>query len=328
MMHSQSIQAVVHKYIFARDAALKAKRKGYKYIRYPYKQKRNYNTKWVNNGFTINYDKGYIDLKLGNWQGKRLKPIRVYVKYIPQNVKEIELNYNYGLELIFYYDDLKEIPKPKGNNICAVDIGEIHTIAAVSSNGKSIIITGRLLRSIKQFRNKKYAELQRKISKCKKGSREYKKYKKALNYILAKSDRQILDKMHKITKKFVDFAVENDISTVIIGDLEGIQRYTRKRRNKKTNQKLSQLPFGKLYSMLEYKLKEKGIKLIKKSESYTTQTCPRCKRIKKPNGRNYKCKCGYIKHRDIHGASNFLSKYLYGEFREINVKPFEFIRVA
>ncbi|MBR5914563.1 MAG: hypothetical protein IKZ58_09405 [Selenomonadaceae bacterium] len=40
-------------------------------------------------------------------------------------------------------------------------------IAAFESEGKAVIITGRYLRSIKQYQLKKLAEFDRKLSKCK-----------------------------------------------------------------------------------------------------------------------------------------------------------------
>jgi putative transposase len=67
-IHSQSIQAVCHKYLFARDSAKKARQKGLN-IKYPYKKKKYFNTKWANNGFVI-HDDGKIEFKLGNWNGK------------------------------------------------------------------------------------------------------------------------------------------------------------------------------------------------------------------------------------------------------------------
>ena len=57
-IHSQSVQAVCHKYLFARDAALEARKAGYK-NKYPYKQKKHFNTKWANNGFKV-FENGKI----------------------------------------------------------------------------------------------------------------------------------------------------------------------------------------------------------------------------------------------------------------------------
>jgi putative transposase len=64
-----------------------------------------------------------------------------------------------------------------------------------------------------------------------------------------------------------------------------------------------------VYSLLKYKLKEKGITIEKVDESYTTQTCPVCGNRKKSKKRNNPCKCGYKEHRDIHGARNDFSNF-------------------
>ncbi len=111
----------------------------------------------------------------------------------------------------------------------------------------------------------------------------------------------------------MDWCLEHEVNHVVIGDVEGVQRNTKKKRKKKTNQKLSNWSFGKIYALLEYKLKAKGITIEKVDESFTSQTCPVCGNRKKSSNRNYTCKCGYREHRDIHGARNILTKTLFGE---------------
>ncbi|MED0762372.1 transposase, partial [Aneurinibacillus thermoaerophilus] len=138
-MHSQSIQAVCHKYLWARDSAHQARKAGHTNVRYPYKQKKYFNTKWAADGFTI-HPNGRISLRRGIWEGKR------------------------------------QAPNPPGSHTCAIDPGEIHTLAAVATTGDSLIVTGRKIRSIHRLRNKKLAELQRKMSKCQKYSRQWKRY--------------------------------------------------------------------------------------------------------------------------------------------------------
>jgi putative transposase len=46
-LHSQSIQAVCHKYLFARDSAHRAIQKGIKSAYYPHRNKTCFNTKWA-----------------------------------------------------------------------------------------------------------------------------------------------------------------------------------------------------------------------------------------------------------------------------------------
>lgn len=327
-LHSQSVQAVCHKYLHARDSAYKARQKGHK-NKYPYKKKRHYNTKWVDKAFTI-YPNGKIELSNGNFDGKRQKPINLYIKDIPQHdIKEIELIYDRGLMLSISYEDGVEKVENKGNHKAAVDMGEIHSITSYSENGNALIITGRKLRSIHQLRNKKLAQLQKLMSQCKKGSRQWKRYHQSKQYILSKSDKQLKDALHKTTKNFVNWCIENQVKEVVVGEVEGVQRHTKKKKRKKTNQKLSNWSFGKLQKYLEYKLLAKGIPLKKREESYTTQTCPVCGRRKKPSTRNYTCQCGYKAHRDIHGARNILSKDLHGDIRYIGeINETKYLRIA
>ncbi|WP_246615664.1 transposase [Aneurinibacillus thermoaerophilus] len=169
-MHSQSIQAVCHKYLWARDSAHQARKEGHTNVRYPYKQNKYFNTKWAADGFTI-HPNGRISLRRGIWEGKR------------------------------------QAPNPPGSHTCAIDPGEIHTLAAVATTGDSLIVTGRKIRSIHRLRNKKLAELQRKMSKCQKYSHQWKRYNRAKQYLLSKSKRQLQDALHKTTKQFVEWVV-------------------------------------------------------------------------------------------------------------------------
>ncbi|HDR8325025.1 TPA: transposase, partial [Bacillus cereus] len=181
----------------------------------------------------------------------------------------------------------------------------------------------------------KLRELQKLMSKCQKGSRQWKKYNRAKRYVLSKSESQLRDVLHKTTKTFVDWCVSQEVKHVVIGDVEGVQRNTSKRsKNRKrkmhrsTNQKLSNWSFGRLYSYLSYKLDAKGISIAKEDESFTTQTCPVCGKRNKCRGRTYRCCCGYSQHRDVHGAANFLSKHLRGRFQEMNIDKIMYLRPA
>jgi putative transposase len=212
-----------------------------------------------------------------------------------------------------------------------VDPGEIHTISAFGEDGESLIVTGRKIRSIHRLRNKKLAEIQRLQSKCKKGSRQWKKYQKAKRYILSKSEKQLRDALHKTTKNFVDWCIEQSVSDVHIGNVEGIQRNARKKKctHRKQSQKLSNWSFGRVKQYLSYKLEQHGIQLHLVDETYTSQTCPVCTKRKKTSSRNYKCECGYEEHRDIHGARNILSKALHGEILHFDVETkIKYLRIA
>lgn len=330
-LHSQSIQAVAHKYIFAREGAKASIAAGIKTTKYPYKQKEYFNTKWVQDGFKI-YPNGRIEFSMGIDNGKRSKPVVVYVNNLPDGeIKEIEFCYDQGPYLAVSFEDGIEDKIYEEKTAVGVDLGEIHSIASFHENGQALIITGREVRSVHQLRNKKLAEISRLQSKCTKKSKRWKRLQRAKQYVRSQAARQLEDKLHKTTKDFVDWCIGESVSDVYIGDPEGVQRNTRKKKktSRKQAQKLSNWSFGKMLGYLKYKLKREGIKLHKVNEAYTSQTCPVCKERKKISSRNYKCQCGYQEHRDIHGARNILSRGLRGEIDHIDVSThMKYLRIS
>lgn len=333
-IHSQTVQAVAHKFLAAREGTKEARQKGHKQTKYPWRHKHVFNPKWVDKAFSIEEKK--LKLSLGNWNGKRQAELVLYLPSVPDgDIKEVELVFDEKWHVCLSYENGVKEEIKKDGVAASIDEGEIHTIASVTEDGDSLVITGRCMRSIHRLRNKKLKELQILMSRCKKGSRQWIKYNRAKKYVLSKSNRQLEDALHKTTKQFVEWCLEHEINHLVIGNVEGVQRNTSKRkktnskkkkRNKKTNQKLSNWSFGKLYDLLEYKLKAKGITIKKVDESYTSQTCPVCHNKKKTNNRNYTCKCGYKEHRDTHGARNILTKVLYGEMVYFRLNPTKYLR--
>lgn len=305
---------VIDRVIKAYKAISVARKRGRTDELYPYKQKTFYPTEWNYVFMFFNYDKNEIKLTTARYIGDDNKPhngrqIRLWFKTkIPQNIQTLNLIYKNGCfyAYISYLVEIEEI-KPIHNNHASIDLGEIHSITSTDNNNNQIIITGRKIRAIKQFRNKKQAELISKMDKCKKGSKQRKKYKLAYHKMRSKCRRQLDYCIHKLTKLYVDWAVEKGISAVYIGDVEGIEQNVKS--SSVVNQKLNQWEYGNIGHYLDYKLGLQGIKTYYVSEKYTSQICPCCGFKNKPKGRNYICdNCGSEYHRDIVGAWNILKQ--------------------
>jgi putative transposase len=104
------------------------------------------------------------------------------------------------------------------------------------------------------------------------------------------------------------------VGTLAIGDVrtvaDGVDY------SKIANQKISGWSHGQVRRYIEYKAEAAGIQTVLENEAYTSQTCPNpnCLHRLKPRGRVYHCPaCGFRGHRDMVGASNILSRYLYAE---------------
>ena len=310
-LHAAGNQHVYLKYYIARDAMFRSRQAEHKNsnkVKLPYKTKKYFVVGWNVFCYSIDYKRHELRLaKKVDENGKYQNPITCSFKTMPKHVVEIELIYRDGLCLAVKYKEPKTNTDIKSNNVAAIDLGEIHSITSIDNNGNAIIITGRRIRSIKRLQNKEQAKLRSKRDKLTKGSRQYKKYSRAIYKLSVKTDKQILDCVHKISKLYLDYCIEHGISKVYYGDLDSCTRNTKERANKLVGQKLNDWCYGLLMLQLENKLNRYGIELIKVSEAYSSQTCPHCGHRHKPTGRNYECQCGYKQHRDIVGAMNILN---------------------
>ena len=115
-LHSQSVQAVAHKYLFARDSTRQARLKGYR-NKYPWRFKKNYNSFWVDKAFSFDFENNKMILSCGIWNHKKQKELEIDLpKEIVEKIREIlsknidaisqiELCYNNGLKFHITYDD-------------------------------------------------------------------------------------------------------------------------------------------------------------------------------------------------------------------------------
>lgn len=316
VLPSNCVQVTIKKFIGARTGVQHARKAGRTDEKYSWRQKKFYNTIWK--GQSVRTKDNHIILgrpkSMNIMINGKSKPnsIKVYSKYIPPNICYAEILYDNGLKLALnYWIDSEEYEQIESNNISAIDLGEIHTMTSVDTIGNTQIITGRRLRSYQRFRNKELGTIQKKLSKCKKDSKNYKKYRQAINKLMSKSNSKITNELHKTSKIYVDYAVNNKIKTVIVGDLANFNMNLKNIKSGGKLQKLVQWNYGQLINMLAYKLARHGIIVNQISEAYTSQTCPNCGHKYKPKSRNYICsECRFTLHRDVVGAYNILSKYI------------------
>lgn len=324
ILPSHVIQVMYFKFIAMKKSAMAARKSGRTDIKFPYKEKKYWNTVWDYMCFRIDRVKNRILISKPMIRdgrtprsGKKQNSIIVKTKIkIPDNIYKIELVFKGGrLQLALNYSvDVQEV-KPSNNNSCGVDLGEIHSIAAMDSNGNKLIVTGRKLRSYYRFFNKEQGKIHKLLSNTTKGSNNYWKYRKALQKLRYKKDCKVKYHLNCTAKMFINWCIENGISNVYVGDLKNYNMNLKNSKDRKGNkQRLSNWSHGQLLNIIQYKAFEYGITIHEISESYTSQICPNCGTLNKPKGRNYDCNCGFRFHRDLVGAVNIL-------FRATNQRP-------
>lgn len=305
-LHSQTIQALIKKFFANIDTASELRRKGDLKARYPWRDRKHFQVVMYK-ASAIRKHNQYLVLSNGKGQTKlkiKLPKQRPVGKIVGAEVgfRELRLTIRNGAEAI----------KSAGDNVVAADLGVIH-LAAMTDGNEAEVIVGRGLRSLIQYRNRKLAEFSRRQSKFKKGSRKARKSRVSKAKMLARNDNQIRNLLHHASKQMVDFCVAQGAGKLVVGDCINMSKNARKRNkgSSRSNQMNSNNPLGQLLEYVKYKGKQRGVKLEKEPEQYTTQTCPKCGHRHKPSGRIYQCKnpeCDFMGIRDLVGAANILNK--------------------
>jgi len=312
LLHSQSRQAVVQRYFKSWVSYAVVKKSGGVQKPKPPSKRRNYmTTRWKKSAIRFVEDSLFgkrVELSLAQGQPKIDIPLPSnFDMSKAEHIATIDLCYNYGQWTLHFSYRYKTETTQTGKEVVGVDIGEIHPIA--SHDGQDThIYNGRYIRSLYRLRNKVLAEFSQVISRCKRYSKRWWRLTRRKWKRIKKIDNQIKDALHKHTTSFVKYCHAKGIGTIVLGDLTGIRQNIKAR--KKERQKLHQWAFGKIAELITYKAKTLGIKVVQIDEAYTSQTCPQCGNRKKPNNRNYTCKCGFKYHRDGVGAINIRQKYL------------------
>jgi len=293
-MHSQSIQATIAQFLANVDTACQIKKENKK-IRLPYKKKYFYPLMWPKQAVKV--QRGRILLPMG--RGRRSLILSMNTENIEAGACTLVWNNGYELHLVYEFPNE---PKVESKVKATVDLGQIHLAAVVTSNGQSLVVSGREIRAQKRLINKAITKTSKRLQRCDKRSRKWKKTQRAKRKIIDRSKRRIRDLRHKATTKIVDFCKENNVSKVFVGNPDGVRK---KSVGKKHNQRVAGWEYGKDWEYINYKSKQAGMESFNGSERGTSSHCPECSLKKKPTGRWWKCRnCGFESHRDVVGALN------------------------
>ena len=309
-LHAQTVQATIEKFCATIDGVRTKRRNGDKQARYPWRFRRYFNPIFKGQALTIQGQ----HLLLPRGRGRDPIQVRLPEEIPTGQVVQAELGYGeIYLTITREIPDSVPIPSDKAGGL---DIGVIH-LGLVSDGEHALAVSGRGLRSVKQGRAKSLAKLQKKRARTKPGSRRRKRLNRAQHRVSQKVERVTRNTLHHAANQIVAFCLAYGITLLYAGDLGTLNHKKRHRRSRRTNQDVGALEFGRLESYLAYKLKRYGIRLVKISEAYTSQTCPHCGHLNKVAGRTYRCRaCDYRAHRDGVGAVNILNKGMHsGEIR-------------
>ena len=270
--------------------------------------------------FVLDFRSGTISKKRGE-KGEIILCPRSYNIKIPTKIKEkikcvrvVPCRNYYKVEVIYEFKEA--LPKNEGC-IAGIDPGSKNLLAIAFSDKEKrpLIISGKKIKSINCYFNKVIGEAQSKLRpKIYKSSR--------LDRLWTKRENKLSYEMHVISNFVTNLLDESGCYKVVIGDNK--EQKNEIKLGRKNNRKFVQIPHQKLFQMIEYKCKKKGIEVIMREESYTSKASfidndfipkfdPKNKKKYEFSGKRfkrgiYKTSNGKKINADINGAYNIMAK--------------------
>lgn len=270
--------------------------------------------------FVLDFRSGTISRKRGE-KGEIILCPKSYNIKIPTKIKEkikcvrvVPCRNYYKVEVIYEIKDT--VPKSEGC-IAGIDPGSknLLTIAFSDKEKRPAIISGKKIKSINCYFNKIIGETQSKLRP--------ETYKSSwLDRLWTKRENKLSYEMHVISNFVANLLDESGCSKVVIGDNKNQKQEINLGRQ--NNRKFVQIPHQKLFQMLEYKCKQKGIEIIFREESYTSKASfidndfipkfnPENQGKHKFSGKRfkrgiYKTSAGKRINADVNGAYNIMAK--------------------
>lgn len=192
----------------------------------------------------------------------------LYVKARHKDIRQVRIitrTNNIVVQLIYESENVP-LPITDKTKVMGIDLG-LNNIATLTSNTgmPPLIINGKPLKSINHYYNKKKAELQ---GKAKKFHNVYETNR--TRRLTTRRNNKVKDYLHKISRKIIEIALENEIGTIVIGNNKGWKQEIN--LGKSTNQSFVAAPFATLIQMIQYKAELVGITVKLTEESYTSGT--------------------------------------------------------
>ena len=289
------------------------------------------NITYLNNGFKIIENKIRFAIPKG-LKGHLLNKFNINCQYfyvpikeqIDGEIKEISFSFinKFEYEVFISYETFAKPVKPDNGRHISIDLGINNLMTAYDNIGRAFIVSGNSYLQTLHYYNKQIAHYQSINDEAHNKDIKLKKHlyqTRRINKFFEKKNRKIFYILHFSTKTIVNYCLSNNITKVVIGDIKGIDNHKNNQKGKKEkefNQKLHSLPFDKIYHMLDYKLRKRGITLIKQNEAFTSQCSPTSKGVSSEyadkNKRIYRGLYqdgNAIYNADSVGAFNILRKY-------------------
>ncbi|MFX1318050.1 MAG: RNA-guided endonuclease InsQ/TnpB family protein [Promethearchaeota archaeon] len=193
----------------------------------------------------------------------QLSPIKTRILARFRHVRILPRGNHYILEVVYEVKPVNLMLEK--HRIISIDIGLYNLVTVVNNAGLlPWRVKGGVVKSINQYYNKERARL------CSIADKQgLMGQTRRLQRLLLKRMNKITDYFHKVSRRIVDYAIENDFGRIVIGYNKMWKQHIS--LGKYTNQNFVNVPFLKLLQQIQYKAKLVGVEVCLVDESYTSR---------------------------------------------------------
>ena len=285
-LHSQSVQQIIGEFCEAVTSAYRLRRNGQADAKYPWRRDTYRDVIYTNQAARVKDGK----LVLPNGKSGDLLVRSPETVALPGRIMEARLKFG-EVQVVC---ETEEAIKPTGPTV-GIDLG-VNTLLAATDGKQVLLVSGREAKATVQWRAKKLASIEARLSRLHRGSRRRGRLVRRKHKMLRKAANRIKDLTHKATRIVAD-AFPNAKCYVGKPFNDAAQKMGRKQA-----QQVSSACNARLIAQLDYKTAG----AIQVEEAYSSQTCPVCGTRNKCR-RVYRCTgCGATDPRDAIGSCNIL----------------------
>ena len=300
---SACIQQAVRKFFGNLKTTRKNRTNGLTKARYPWRDQKHFATVPYR-GDLVRWENGHLTLGGGNGGEAIVLPMHEN----PGRILKAELLFD---EILVTVQACLEAPRAelipsRPPKVAAGDPGQRWAWAILTEDGQSLMVNGRAVVSEKIRRAKKMGHLQAALSGKQQGSKRYRKIRRHMARLKAKSARRLRDMNHKISCGVVRECEQAKVTHLVLSQPQGIAEAPGRKAQRQRN---GLWEYGEQSRQIEYKARG-HFEVSRAGERGTSSTCPHCHRHSKPSGRIFRCPhCGWTAHRDLVGSGNQLGRH-------------------
>ncbi|MEV4343677.1 transposase [Actinoplanes sp. NPDC049596] len=308
-LDSTGARSVLRRYSDAWFSAAARRKAGAAEVRYPRRRRSLMPVRFYHGTFNLDGCR----LRLPTARGCPPLQVRLdrAVPYPAASVRSVTLLSDAGR---LWIDVTAEVPvtthpaglQPDPERVAGVDLGIIHPFAVTTRDGPALLVSGRAIRAehrmhLADTKARRCATASHAPPKGQRGSRRWRKMRHRARLVEGRHRRRVRQALHEATTTVIDWAVQQRVGTLTVGDPRGVLNLPAGRRH---NLRLRQWQIGRTLQILQDKAELAGIRVHLVDERGTSSTCPHCgKRISKPRGRVMLCRhCQFAGHRDLAAA--------------------------